>query len=965
MTVDFLGDAGLPAPVIALETARAVVSERFGVTGEVSELGSQQDANFRVDSAHGSRFVLKFANPAFTEAELVIQHRAMEHLARRTPGLRLPMARQGLDGQQLQTVEVGGESLKVRLLEYVDGAPIMGSEHLAPATVARLGEVSGRVSQGLADFAGDALDRVLQWDLRAAADVVTTLSSYVRDSGEREAVVAAASRAAGTIGSLAPRLRIQAVHGDITDNNVVCDRGPDGRDTPAGVIDFGDLAHGWTVAELAVTCSSVLHHHGAEPASVLPAIRAFHAVQPLTADEADALWSLVVLRGCVLVVSGRQQVEVDADNAYADAGLDREWRMFEAATSVPTAVMDAAIRDALGLQPAHAGTPPGRVVDLVPASLDLSVLSDHLDAGRWLEPGIEDALFADELTRHSAVAARHGEYRLTRAQVDVRHRTATLALGVELAVADEHEVRAPWPGVISSQTEAVTLSAPGVPDLLLHGVRAVVPEGHVGTGDLIGRIGGSAQQRVWMQLSAVDAPPAFVSPDLAAGWLAVCPDPGPLLGLSPADTGDSAEMLLGRRDASFAPVQEHYFDRPPRIERGWRHHLVDVEAQTYVDVLNNVTLIGHGHPVLADAVARQWRRLNTNSRFHYASVVELSERLAGLLPDPLDTVFLVNSGSEANDLALRLAWAHTDRRDVIAVGEAYHGWTDATDAISTSIADNPGALETRPDWVHALAAPNAYRGRHRGDEAYRYAAEAVDTIRELAATGRPPAAFLCEPYYGNAGGMPLPDGYLRDVFGAVREAGGLCIADEVQVGCGRLGTWWWGFEQQDVVPDIVTVAKGMGNGHPLGAVITTHEIAASYRKQGYFFSSAGGSPVSSVVGCAVLDVLEEEGLRDNARRTGAHLRARLEALAERHELIGAVHGDGLYLGLEFVRDRQTLEPAPLETAAICERLRELGVIVQPTSDRQCVLKIKPPLCLTTASADAFADALDEVLTHGW
>lgn len=964
MTVDFLGDAGLPAPVVALATAREVLSQRFGLTGEITDLGSQQDANFRVQT-HEGRYVLKFANPAFAEAELLVQHRAMEHLASRTPGLRLPMPCRGVDGHEVQPVEVGGETLSARLLEYVDGAPIMGSDHLAPAIVARLGEVSGRIGHGLAEFAGDGLDRVLQWDLRAAASVVTSLSSYVRDDGQREAVVAAASDAADAIAPLVPRLRIQPVHGDVTDNNVVCDPGPDGRDVPAGVIDFGDLALGWTVAELAVTCSSVLHHHGAQPASVLPAIRAFHAIHPLTSDEVDALWSLVVLRTCVLVVSGRQQVEVDADNVYADAALDREWRMFEVATSVPTPVMDAAIRAALGFSSVRPEVPAGRLLDLdAPPVLDLSVLSEQLDAGRWLEPGIEDALFADGLTGQPAVAARHGEYRLTRAEVDVRHRTATLALGAELALAGEHELRAPWPGLVIVDDGTARLSADGLPDLLLRGLRATVA-GEVETGHVIGRTGGPGEPRLWLQLSAVDAPPAFVTPDLAAGWLAVCPDPGPLLGLPPASPKPTAEALLDRRDAAFAAVQEHYFAEPPRIERGWRHHLVDVEAQTYVDVLNNVTLIGHGHPVLADAVARQWRRLNTNSRFHYASVVELSERLAALLPDPLDTVFLVNSGSEANDLALRLAWAHTGRRDVLAVGEAYHGWTDATDAISTSIADNPGALETRPDWVHVLDAPNAYRGRHRGDEAHRYATEAAAQVRALAASGRPPAAFLCEPYYGNAGGMPLPDGYLREVFGAVREAGGLCIADEVQVGYGRLGTWLWGFEQQRVVPDIVTVAKGMGNGHPLGAVITTKAIAASYRTQGYFFSSAGGSPVSSVVGTTVLDVLEQEGLRDNARRTGAHLKARLEGLAERHELIGAVHGDGLYLGLEFVRDRVTLEPAPLETAAICERLREIGVIVQPTSDRQCVLKIKPPLCLTTTSADAFADALEEVLTHGW
>ena len=412
-------------------------------------------------------------------------------------------------------------------------------------------------------------------------------------------------------------------------------------------------------------------------------------------------------------------------------------------------------------------------------------------------------------------------------------------------------------------------------------------------------------------------------------------------------------------------MQEHYYLDPPRIERGWRHHLAATDGRVYLDMVNNVAVLGHSHPRIEAAVARQLRRLNTNSRFHYASVVEFTERLAGLLPEPLDTVFLVNSGSEAVDLAIRLALVATGHRDVVAVREAYHGWTYASDAVSTSTADNPNALATRPRWVHAVDAPNSYRGRYRGADADRYAGDAAAAISELAASGRPPAAFLAEPFYGNAGGMALPDGYLAAVYAEVRRCGGLAIADEIQVGYGRLGHWFWGFEQQGVVPDVVTVAKAMGNGYPLGAVVTSRAIAERYREEGYFFSSTGGSPVSCVIGLAVLDVIRDEGLAANAARVGGHLKARLEELAGRHELIGAVHGSGLYLGVEFVRDRLTLEPATEETMAICDRMLELGVVIQPTSDRMCVLKIKPPLCLDTQGADFFADALDRVLTQGW
>ncbi|NEB02717.1 aminotransferase [Streptomyces sp. SID13726] len=980
---------GLPStdwlvrPVAPIDegAAAAVLADRFGVRGTLRDLGSQQDRNYRVRGETGE-YVLKVANPATGPAELRAQCAVVEHLAAALPELRLPLARPGTDGDVVQPFAAEGAQLSCRLLEFVPGEPIMDSRYLAPAVVARLGGLAGRIAAGLADFTAPETDRFRPWDLRNALAVVETLAPQWPDRVRADQVLTAARSAYALVEPHADALPVQFVHGDVTDNNVVCERARDGRRMPVGVIDFGDLGTGWTVAELAVTCTSVLHHHGAGPASVLPAVRAFDAERPLTEAELVVLWPLVVLRSAVMVVSGQYDVLQDPGNGYASAALDREWAMFESAVSVPAQVMAAQLASALGrplpraeIVPAHRMLPD--LPDDIPA-LDLSPENEELHTGRWLDPGAEVAL-ADAVlaSGRAAVRTRHGEHRLTRTAVDTTTGGATCALGVELYLPGPLDVHAPWSGTLSRDTDGtLALSGEGH-TLWVHDVDSRVAPGPVAAGELLGTVAESyGEHALGLQLCTLGdhRPPRFVRPDLSDGWLAVSPDPTGLFVTKapdeepatapdeePATDGD----LLARREHAFATVQEHYYDQPPRIERGWRHHLVDTHARSYLDMLNNVTILGHGHPALSDAVHAQWRRLNTNSRFHYGSVVDLSERLTALLPRDLDTVFLVNSGSEAVDLALRLAWAATGRQDTVAVEEAYHGWTYAGDAVSTSIADNPNAPSSRPSWVHTVTAPNSYRGRHRGTEARRYGPEAAARITELAEQGHRPAAFICEPFYGNAGGIPLPDGYLRQVYEATRAVGGLCIADEVQVGYGRLGTHFWGFEQQGVVPDIVTVAKAMGNGHPLGAVITRREIADAYRSQGYFFSSAGGSPVSSVVGLTVLDVLRDERLQDNALDVGGYLKGRLEELAVRHPLIGAVHGSGLYLGVEFVRDAESLEPATEETAAICDRLRELGVIVQPTSDRQCVLKIKPPLCLTRESADVFVAALDDVLTYGW
>ena len=861
-----------------------------------------------------------------------------------------------------------------------------------------MGELAARTALALADFDHPGLDRVLQWDPRFADRVVELLAPHHPDSARRQLVADAAAAAWAQLGVVASDLPRQAVHLDLTDDNVVCtvERG---IRMPDGLIDFGDVTRSWSVAELAITISSVLHHAGAEPVSVLPAIRAFHELRPLSAPEVAAIWPLVVLRGAVLVVSGEHQVQLDGgENAYAAEGIDREWEIFEQATSVPAAVMTGVIADALGVRIAEGAPADGTGVllpELDPAAVDLldvSIGSDAVDDGAWLDERLDDDFARAAIDGWAEAAVLPWlTPRLTASRIHSTTSSATVPTGIDVWFAEPQRLASPGAGaVLASHPGRLVVALDGGLRVELDGAVDGAPAHgtRVSAADGLGVV--AAGSRVRIRLVRADAPPVphLVRPEYAAGWLALTVDPAPLLGLEPlaaeaasglhpsAAASDTARgrsttpaadaaALVARRDRSFAEVQEHYYDAPPRIERGWREHLIGTDGRVYLDMVNNVTPLGHGHPRLADAVAKQLRTLNTNSRFNYGAVVEFSERLASMLPEPLDTVFLVNSGSEAVDLALRVAFAATGRRDVVALLEAYHGWTSGSDAVSTSVADNPDALATRPDWVHALDAPNPFRGTHRGADAARYAPEAAARIRELAATGRPPAAFIAETFSGNAGGIPLPDGYLAEVYAAVREVGGLAIADEVQAGYGRLGHWFWGFEQQHVVPDVVAVAKAAGNGYPLGAVITSREIAARFRSQGYFFSSTGGSPASSVAGLAVLDAFRDEGLQENAAEVGGRLKIRLEELATRHPLIGAVHGLGLYLGVEFVRDHATLEPATEETAAICDRLLELGVVMQPTGDHQNVLKTKPPLCLDRASADFFVDTLDRVLAEGW
>ncbi|MCS3428081.1 aminotransferase [Leucobacter aridicollis] len=1004
---------GLVRPDVSEADATAIASDHYGVDVVARELGSNQDRNFVLEAADGSRTVLRVDHPVFAESAREAQHLALD--AYRAAGVAVPAVLPGLDGDLVQR---WGE-FAVRRSEFVAGESLVDCGYLAPVVIREFGALAAASVNALGGLAHEGLERAHMWDMRVAHEETLGLAAAITDAPLRERVLAAAAEAQAALDVVAGELAVQAIHGDLTDDNVVGVRGDDSRIHPGTVLDLGDLSYGWRIAELAVTLSSLLHHDAARPVRVLEAVGSFNETAPISQPEARAIWPLVVLRAALLVASGWRQLQIDGDNDYARERIAGEQAIFDAATRYPLTEMTEQVLAALGfigiadaegglrLQAAVAVAPPTSTGPKPPLRallpdlagevvvLDPGVEADALDAGKWLAAEAEQDLVDDAFVTGAAAAVfPYGVYRLTRAAIDDIDGAATWPIGTEAWVAPgvAATVATPVAGtVVAATTRGLLIDTGDGWFLSIDGAVPAVTEGAaVGAGDAVAELAASDDPRaIAVMLCRADAvsglAPAilnldgpapgraqFVAPERVAAWRRLTQDPAPLLSLASLSQRDEAGDELARRAQIFASAQERYYESPMQIERGWRHHLVDTTGRTYVDMVNNVTGLGHGHPGVADAMSRQIRILNTNSRFLYRELAEYSERLLALLPQDseLDTVLLVNSGSEAVDLALRLAQAATGRKTVVALREAYHGWTMASDAVTTSAYDNPYALENRPDWVHVADVPNRFRGTYRGAAGdttvgARYAADLGADLDSLAADGRDVAAFICESVLGNAGGVLLPEGYLRDAYARVRAAGGLCIADEVQVGFGRMGSSFWGFEQSGVTPDIITIAKPMGNGFPIGGVITSKKIADALASQGQFFSSAGGNPLSCRVGIAVLDAMRDEQLQQNAATVGERLASGFRALAETHDIVGPIHGEGLYLGVELVRDRETMEPATAEAAAICERLRELGVVVLTTSERSNVLKVKPPLTLSAESADFMVAQLDRVLTEGW
>ncbi len=423
----------------------------------------------------------------------------------------------------------------------------------------------------------------------------------------------------------------------------------------------------------------------------------------------------------------------------------------------------------------------------------------------------------------------------------------------------------------------------------------------------------------------------------------------------------NADILRLRRQV-LNPTLSVSYNEPLKIVRGEGIHLYDQYGQPYLDMVNNVCHVGHCHPHVVAAGQAQMAQLNTNTRYLHDNIVEYALRLTATLPAALSVVFLTNSGTEANDLALRLARAHTRAQGVIVVDHAYHGHSPSMVELSPYKFNGKGG-QGQASHVGVVAMPDVYRGpfREPSEAGRQYGALLQPAIESLRRHDIATAAFYCESLLGCGGQIVLPEGYLAEAYAAVRAAGGVCLADEVQVGFGRVGEHFWAFERQGVVPDIVTMGKPMGNGHPMGAVVTTPEIAASFVNGMEYFNTFGGNPVSCAIALAVLDVIADEKLQENARRVGGFLLDGLRELQQRHDAIGDVRGCGLFLGVELVRDRAARTPDRPKAKAVVEAMKARHVLLSTEGPDDNVLKIKPPIVFSQANAEEFLDKLDQVL----
>ena len=994
-------------PTFSTESARSILFDEFGCQGEVSSLPSERDQNFRVTSVDGSGYVLKIANRAESRSMLEAENAAMARCSAAGVCPEVLPARRG----ELISESAGH---MFRLITLLPGKALGFLKWHSPALLADLGRVLGRLSHALEGFDHPAAHRDFHWDLANAERIVAEHFPKAEDSAVREHVPTLLAVYREYAAPLLPGLRQSVIHNDANDFNVIVD--PVG-DRVSGIIDFGDMVFSHTVNELAVAIAYVALGKQDPLAAMSRVVGAYHREFPLQDVEIEALFSLASMRLCMSAcLAAKQQTECP-DEPYLGisqcpiqallpklAAIHPRFALytFREACGLEPVPQTEAIVEWLRAQPDFASVVAGvnlqtdriEVLDLSvssplvsgdPAQNSAELLAERLFGQIRASGSVLGAGGYDEARVLYAAPAFSGSSPLD----EVR----SIHLGVDLTVPAGSKIRAFADGVVHGLEDAdqpldygpmivLRHEAGTHPFFTLYGhldrdsLTALRLDQAIQRGENFAAVGTPAENGGWgphlhfqIITDMLDVPCNFngvAAPSQRNVWKSLCPDPNLILripALNKTAPPSKPELLLRRKQRIGGNLSISYGANPVEAARGWMQYLYDEEGRKYLDAYNNVPHVGHCHPRVVEAVSRQLALLNTNTRYLQPQLADYAEALTATMPEALSVCFFTASGSEANELALRLARSYTGAQDLLVMDAAYHGHTNTLIDISPYKHDGPGGRGA-PDWVHKTPIPDVYRGLFKASDpqaGLKYAEQVAGVIDKIHAAGRRLCGYIAETCPSVAGQVLLPQGFLPGVYGCVRNAGGVCIADEVQTGFGRMGTHFWAFEAHNVVPDIVVLGKPIANGYPMGAVVCRPEIAAAFDNGMEFFSTFGGSTAALAAGHATLRVTQGESLQARALELGERLLAGLRTLQAGHTLIGDVRGSGLFAGVELVRDPKTLEPAAREASYVAQRMRERGILLGTDGPRHNVVKIRGPMQFDARDIDAIVETFGEIL----
>ncbi len=996
------------------ETLLKLLQTHYNLTGQLKPLAGEIDWNYHL-STSTQQYIIKIAAPSRSIPDLEMENKAMQHLATQSIDLQLPNVIANQSGDTITKIKDKNGAIRfLRVLTWIEGRLYAKVNPHTEKLVESLGRASALLCKGLSDFDHPSAHRDFKWNsstghwIKEHLTIFKTpkqqkLAQYFYQLFENQAV------------PLFPQLRQSIIHNDANDYNVLVNSD---RLTPTvvGVIDFGDMIYAHTVNDLAIALAYAMMNKPDPLAIAAHGVKGFYQAMELTNVELQALFPLIGMRLLISVTVSTLNARLEPDNEYLQISAKPAWALLEKMQQIHPNLAYYTFRNACGLMPCPKEIQFkdwAKTIDFAPiiqpklqetpyTILDCSVGSLDLGNNEYFEDAQKLNQRIDTILAEHKVSVGIGQYGEIRpfyttdsylVKGNQGPEWRTVHLGIDVFMKAETPIYAPLDGIVHSFQNNAQERDYGPTIILEHKVSdnftfytlyghlsldaldglyegKVIKKGEafckIGTMPINGNWPPHLHFQVMLDMVGNHGDfPGVAFPSKWSLWSSLCPDPNLILKLDLSNapsTGHSIETILKKRHNTLGRGLSISYQKPLKMVRGFKQYLYDETGRRYLDMVNNVAHVGHEHPKVVKAAQRQMAVLNTNTRYLHDNLVDYAEALLAKFPPELCVCHFVNSGSEANELALRMARTYSNQQDMIVIDVGYHGNTGATIDVSPYKFDSKGGTGAKSH-IHKVPMPDTYRGEYKKDDlkaGEKYATHVQTIIERLTTEGKGIAGFIGESVLSCGGQVEPPPNYFKTVYQYVRQAGGLCIADEVQVGFGRVGTHFWGFELQDVIPDIVTMGKPIGNGHPLAAVVTTRKVADAFANGMEYFNTFGGNPVSCAIGQAVLKVIEEEKLQDNALNIGAYLKEQLTQLMSKYPLIGDVRGPGLFLGFELVEDTTTLEPAEAKATYLVNRAREQGILLSTDGPYHNVIKIKPPMVLTKENVDFVIEVLDEI-----
>ncbi|OIQ34374.1 MAG: peptidase M23 [Roseobacter sp. MedPE-SWchi] len=985
----------------------------WGITAELRQLDGEYDLNFRAEASDGSAYIFKAMRPGCEAALVEMQVLAFQHIAKAAPELPCPRVIESAQGSAMLSIadETGSERL-CWMLECLPGQCYAKSAPKTLTLIHEVGAVLGGAGKALVDFQHPGLARDFKWDLMQAGWISAEIDSLTDPA--RQTLIQEIETEFSKLEPVLRTLPKQAIHNDANDYNIMVAGELTEPRQVSGLIDLGDMCAAPRICDLAIAAAYIVLDHSDPEGALAALVAGYHSAYPLTPQEVDLIYPLLRARLAVSVVNSTLMAVENPDDPYVIISQAPAWRFLEthdlhpgllsarlrAACDLP--VVDGADRVMGWLEAERGNFAPLMGVDLKHAPMgSLSVENSTWPQNPFYMPLEEAARVGEEFEDKGRIwLGYYHEPRLIYAEPAFRkgpfkasnRRTVHLAVDAfapdftpmyapldgEVFVVENRNGHLDYGGVIILRHETPA----GDPFYTLYGhldpecCDRLSPGDMIAKGEEFCRLGDASMNGGWaphvhfqlaLTTEGIEADwPGVGDPDEMYMWRAICPNPAALLNLPDEKCRytptNKDEIRQGRQDHFGGNLSLTYSD-PVMLVRGWKHHLFDEWGRPYLDAYNNVPHVGHAHPRIQAVAADQLKRMNSNTRYLHPAQTAFADKVLSKLPDHLQVCFFVNSGTEANELALRLARAHTGAKGMVTPDHGYHGNTTGVIDVSAYKFNKPGGVG-KPDWVELVEVADDYRGSFKRDDpdrAQKFADLVDPAIAALQARGQGIAGFIAETFPSVGGQIIPPQGYLPAVYEKIRAAGGICIADEVQTGLGRLGDYYFGFEHQGASPDIVVMGKPIGNGHPLGVLVTTREIADSFNNGIEFFSTFGGSTLSCRMGKEVLDIVDDEGLQDNAREMGAKLIEGLNTLEAKYACVGDVRGMGLFLGLELIQTDGS------EATQICSyvknRMRDHRILIGSEGPKDNILKIRPPLTIDAEGVEMILASLDSVLSE--